>query len=231
MTIITLALNSDRRLALVADRVYSPFSNPQFMHKAKIFRRGSVIVGVSGDICAVDLDQLLNGELPVECTSKAHIIYVDEDTQRVMIAKPCGEDSVSTWFDPLLTGEPVTIGCFAHIVNTGVYGSIPTVELATSRINHLHSAFGFTEPADVIESNIDYDKIIFDGIVSDYFDGQPVSQLKLRQGASVGMPFANYTRSEALQSGCLSTLLAADLENVAERFAKLHNAMKGRVQP
>lgn len=102
MTIITLALATDGKLTLVADRIYAPFSNPQFMHKAKIFRRGSIAVGVSGDICAVDLDQLLNGELPTRGTSKAHIIQVNEDTQRVMIAKPCGE-KLADKFDKLLT--------------------------------------------------------------------------------------------------------------------------------
>lgn len=231
MTIITLALTPDNRLALVADRLYAPFSNPQFMQKAKIFRCGAIVIGVSGDICAVDLDQLLNGELPIQGTSKAHIIYVNEDTQRVMIAKPCGEDSFSTWFDPLLTGEPVAIGCFAHIVDTGVYGSIPTLETALSRINHLHLAFGHDKPADVMGLTIDYDKMIFDDVVSAYYDGKPAESVAFRRASSVGMPFTKYRSDTDLLSGHHSPFTIAQIEEMTDKFDKLFNAAKGRNQP
>lgn len=154
MTIITLAQSSDQRLFLVADRVYAPFSRPQFMRKPKIFRRGSIVIGVSGDICAVNLEGLLDGKLIEKPTSKAHIIVVNEESNSVAIAKPCGDDIFSTWFDPILTGEPVSIGCFAHIVDTGFYGSIPSVELVVDRINHLQLAFGYAESVDAIELNV-----------------------------------------------------------------------------
>lgn len=156
MTIITLAQTSDRRLALVADRVHAPFSKPQFMREPKIFRRGSIVVGVSGDICAVNLEGLLDGELIEKPTSKAHVIVVNEESNSVAIAKPCGGYDFSTWFNPILTGEPVSIGCFAHIADTRFYGSIPPVELVVARINYLHLAFGYAEPADVIELNLEF---------------------------------------------------------------------------
>lgn len=214
MTIITLALTSTRRLALVADRLYSPFSKPQFMTKAKIFRRGSIVIGVSGDICAIDLDRLLDGELTSRGSSKAHIIYVNEDTRQVKIAKPCGEDTFSTWFDPLLTGEPVTIGCFAHIVDTDVYGSVPTAELAESRIKHLHLAFGHDQPADVIELHIDYDKLVFDHVVDSYFGSATDKSLKVRRTSSIGMPFT-----------------AEDIDPMAKMMANLIDLIEGRSQP
>lgn len=156
MTIITLARTPDQRLALVADRVYAPFKRPQFMRKPKIFRRGSIVVGVSGNICAVNLEELLDGKLIEKPTSNAHIIVVNEESNSVAIAKPCGDDAFSTWFDPILTGEPVSVGCFTHIVDVGVYGSIPPVELVVDRINHLHQAFGYAEPADVIVLNLEF---------------------------------------------------------------------------
>lgn len=232
MTIITLALNSDHQLVLVADRVYAPFSNPQFMRKPKIFRRGSIVVGVSGDICAVDLEELLDGKLIEKPTSKAHIIVVNEESNYVAIAKPCGDDTFSTWFDPILTGEPVSIGCFAHIVDTGVYGSIPPLELVMDRINHLHLAFGYAEPADVIELNMDRDKAIFDSLVDSYFRDQPKSSATFLRTSSTGMPFTDYASNKDLLSGCLSLISATDLERLAHNVAKLYNATtKGRVQP
>lgn len=254
MTIITLALTSDQRLVLVADRVYAPFSNPQFMRKPKIFRRGSIVVGVSGDICAVDLEELLDGKLIEKPTPKAHIIVVNEESNSVVIAKPCGDDTFSTWFDPILTGEPVSIGCFAHIVDTGFYGSIPSVELAVDRINYLHLAFGYAEPADVIELNMDRDKAIFDSPIDSYLGDQPKSshrdkaifdslvnsyfgdQLKssaaFLRTSSTGMPLTDYASNENLLSGCLSLISATDFERLAHNVAKLYNATtKGRVQP
>lgn len=156
MTVITLAQTSDQRLALVADRVYAPFSKPQFMREPKIFRRGSIVVGVSGDICAVNLEELLDGKLIEKPTSRAHVIVVNEESNSVAIAKPCGNDDFSTWFDPFLTGEPVSIGCFAHIVDTGLYGAIPPIGLALARVNYLHLAFGYVELADVIELNLEF---------------------------------------------------------------------------
>lgn len=232
MTIITLALNSDHQLVLVADRVYAPFSNPQFMRKPKIFRRGSIVVGVSGDICAVDLEELLDGKLIEKPTSKAHIIVVNEESNYVAIAKPCGDDTFSTWFDPILTGEPVSIGCFAHIVDTGVYGSIPPLELVMDRINHLHLAFGYAEPADVIELNMDRDKAIFDSLVDSYFRDQPKSSATFLRTSSTGMPFTDYASNKDLLSGCLSLISATDFERLAHNVAKLYNATtKGRVQP
>lgn len=231
MTIITLALTHDRQLALVADRLYAPFSNPQFMQKPKIFRRGPVVVGVSGNICSVDLEGLLSGKLPIQMSSKAHIIYINEDTQQILMAKPCGEDSFSTWFDPLLTGEPVTIGCFAHIVDTGTYGSIPTLDLALSRVNHLHLAFGHDKPADVMGLAIDYDKLIFDEAVDAYFSNQADGSIAFRRSQSVGMPLTKYNESKGLQSGYPSFPSLADVERVAEHLAKLFSADKGRTQP
>lgn len=232
MTIIALALNSDRQLVLVADRVYAPFSNPQFMRKAKIFRRGSIVVGVSGDICAVDLEKLLEGNLIEKPTSKAHIIMIDEDSNRVMIAKPCGDDSFSTWFDPILTGEPVTIGCFAHIVDAGVYGSIPPLALVLDRIHHLHLAFGYNEAADTIELNIDHDIKTFDSLVDNYFRGESETSAAFRGTTSTGMPFADYSSNKDLLSGCLSSISADDIERLARNVVKLYDAAtKGRVQP
>lgn len=230
MTIITLALTSNRRLALVADRLYNPFSKPQFMVKPKIFRRGSIAIGVSGDICAIDLNRLLDGDLTSQVPSEAHVIYVNEDTRQVRIAKPFGENTFSTWFDPLLTGEPVTIGCFARIVDNDVYGSVPTVELANSRISHLHLAYGHDEPADVIELNIDYDKLIFDHVVDSCFGTAPSEPLEVRT-SSVRTPFTKHRSNKNLLSGLPLTITAEDFEHAVESLAKLFNLTEGRSQP
>lgn len=231
MTIIALALTPDRRLALVADRIYAPFSNPQFMDKPKIFRRGPVVVGVSGNICSIDLDQLLSGNLSPQGTFQAHIIYVNEETGQVAVAKPCGDDTFSTWFDPFLTGEPVAIGCFAPIADTGVYGAITTLEQAVSRIKHLHLAFGHDRHADVIVLDIDYDKLICKDVMNSYFDNQPQHSVGFRRSPSVGMPFTKYHGSKDLLSGMPSGYTHADIEKVAKALAEAFNLPEGRSQP
>lgn len=146
MTVIAAAKNDKGELALIADRIYSPFNRPVWCAEPKIFRCDDTgyVLGVSGQIVNSGVLSILRGaddffsvEIPPTDT---HLILLT--SMEVWIYR--ANDEKPAWYNPMLVGEPAAIGCFADMITSGMsYGDDLCLRQTTQRILALHQAYGF----------------------------------------------------------------------------------------
>lgn len=161
MTILVPFIDTNNVIGLAADRIYSPFSKPQFMTGSKVFERDDFVWGATGDISIVDYrTQEINNFADFVDNFKATkgdcVIVAVHDNQVYSIdlnmEKPVFHNNTKS-------DEPLAWGCFKHM-----FGECFDAFIVNSKdevvqfIRTLHSMYGYdgestTDHTLVVKSN------------------------------------------------------------------------------